>query len=129
MFKCIQVFPLAGHLGSTLFCSNRFSINMLISRYVHPCTTKDRFPEEKLPKLMYFKSSHIYYQNTLQRNIRSIYTPISSTEAFSPYVHITLSIFSFASLIGKKWYLVYSFNFFSYQRDLSYSVISYFFHL
>lgn len=36
MFKCIQVFPLAGHLGSTPFCSNRFSINMLISRYVHP---------------------------------------------------------------------------------------------
>ena len=50
------------------------------------CTSlfsKDGFPEEKLPKLMYFKSFHMYYQNTLQRNIESIYTPISSTEAFS----------------------------------------------
>lgn len=91
MFQCIQVFPLAGHLGSTPFCSNRFSINMLISRYVHPyflffflsLFSKDRFPEEKLPKVMYFKSFRMYYQNTLQRNIGSIYIPISSTEAFS----------------------------------------------
>lgn len=65
MFKCIQVFPLAGHLGSTLFCSNGTSINMLISRYVHPYFLKTDL-KEKLPKLMYFKSSHIYYQNTLK---------------------------------------------------------------